>query len=239
MPPISVTIFASDPGIYFLEDVDGIPGNNYSRVRFPDGTTVAFEHPTNDLIFDPNVPGVIVTVNFTDSLGAADLRIGDLTDPAASPSGIKVGTVQTTGTVTLVSNGPIKENGADAAADIVAGALILSAVSGIGENGANPLETRVAAVEAETTTDGIAITNLGTVSIGGLSLDQVDGLDVVTSGDLTFANFGRWCLRRERPRNRSRRHTSGNVVLTAAGVDTDVIANVDQDSISAPRGISR
>ena len=78
MPPISVTIFASNPGTYFLED-DEIPGNNFSRIRFPDGTVVSFEHPTDDLIFDPSVAGVVLTINLVDSLARAGSR------PAASP----------------------------------------------------------------------------------------------------------------------------------------------------------
>ena len=83
MPPISVTIFASDPGTYFLED-DGIAGNNFSRIRFPDGTTVAFEHPTDDLFFDPSVAGVTLVINLVDSLGTSRFSTGDFADPLST-----------------------------------------------------------------------------------------------------------------------------------------------------------
>jgi hypothetical protein len=42
MPPVSVTVFASDPGNYSFED-DGTPGNNFSRIRFANGSITPFE----------------------------------------------------------------------------------------------------------------------------------------------------------------------------------------------------
>src|SRR6186997_1121381 len=112
MPPISVTIFASDPGTYFLED-DGIPGNNFSQIRFPDGTVVVFEHPTDDLFFDPSVAGITLVINFTDSLGTSRLPAGDFADSTQSPDSITVNSIETSGTVTLISNGAITERGTD------------------------------------------------------------------------------------------------------------------------------
>ena len=113
---------------------------------------------------------------------------------------------------------------------------MLSAGTGIG-TADNPLETQVGVLEAETGTGGINIRNFGTVSIGGLSA-EVDGLDVGTSGNIFLEQF-----RLDRPVETTigpetihGGTTSGNVTLIANGFDTDIIANVDQDSISAPRG---
>jgi Ca2+-binding RTX toxin-like protein len=234
VPPLSVTIFASDPGTYFLED-DGVPGNNFSRVRFPDGTTINFEHPTDDLIFDPSVAGITLVVNLTDSLGTSRFSTGDFTDPTSSPDFIKVNNIVTAAGVTLVANNTITEFSADVGADIVAGSLVLSAGTGVGTVG-NAIETQVGTIEAETTTGGINLSNFGTVSIGGLTA-EVDGLDVATSGNITFTSFGSIVLSdNSGPESVHGGATSGNVTLTANGVDSDILANIDRDSISAPRG---
>jgi hypothetical protein len=73
MPPVSVTIFASDAGNYFLED-DGVPGNNFSRIRFPDSTVVAFEHPTDDLFFAPTLLASFSRSTSPTRLAPADSR---------------------------------------------------------------------------------------------------------------------------------------------------------------------
>src|SRR5688500_10613800 len=119
MPPVSVTIFASDPGTYVIED-DGNPGNNFSLIRFPNGTVVGFEHPTDDLFFAPSVAGITLVMNMTDSLGTARFSTGSFTDPMATPDAIQVKNLVTTAGVTLVANNSITEYGSDAAADIVA-----------------------------------------------------------------------------------------------------------------------
>jgi len=234
MPPISVTIFASDPGTYFLED-DGIPGNNFSQIRFPDGTVVVFEHPTDDLFFDPSVAGITLVINLTDSLGTSRLTAGDFADSTQSPDSITVNSIETSGTVTLISNGAITERGTDAGADIVAGSLILSAGTGVGTAG-NALETQVGAMEAETNTGGINLRNFGALTIGGLSA-EVDGLDVATSGNLTLTNNGSITLSDTTGlEDVHGGNTSGNVTLIANGFDSDIISNVDGDAITAPNG---
>ena len=234
MPPVSVTIFASDAGNYFLED-DGIPGNNFSRIRFPNSTIVSFEHPTDDLFFAPSIAGVVLTINLADSLGTSRFSTGNLTDPSQSPESIRVRKLVTTAGVTMVANLNILESASDSAADIVASTLLLSAVTGIG-TAANALETQVGTLEAETGTGGINIRNFGTLSIGGLSAD-VAGLSVATSGNLLLENFGAIVLSDDSgPETIHGGTTSGNVTLIANGVDSDIISNVDQDAISAPSG---
>src|SRR5688572_14759916 len=235
MAPISITIAATQTGTYVLED-DGVPGNNFSRLRYPDGTFVVFEHPTDFIEFTTTVPGVTLVVNFTDSLGAAALRVGSLTVAGQSPETIVMQSVQTTGAVTLVATGSITEGSdADAAADIIAGSLVMSAGTGIGTPG-NALETQTGLMEAETSTGGIAIGNFGAVQIGGISAD-VEGLDVATSGDITFTNLGSIFLSDATGTEIVHGGTSsGNVTLIANGVESSIIANVNEVAILAPRG---
>jgi hypothetical protein len=173
----------------FTIDDNGIPGDNISVIRDGNGVVIfSFAHPADALGLTVNVPGVNLIINFTDSMAAADFSIGSLTDPAITPDSIVMKSVRTTGDVTLVSNGAITEGGADAAADIVAGSLIMSAVSGVGTSG-NAIETQTSFIEAETATGGINLRNTGSVQIGGLT-DQVNGLDVLTSGNLNLTAIG-------------------------------------------------
>ncbi|HKX89086.1 MAG TPA: hypothetical protein VJM13_07745, partial [Sphingopyxis sp.] len=223
------------PGNYTIED-DGVPGNNTSVIKDGSGTVIfTFIHPADSLGFTVSTPGVNLTLNFTDSLGAASLTVGSLTDPADTPDSITVRSINTSGAVTLVSNGAIVEGGTDAAADIVAGSLVLSAVTGVGTAG-NAVETQTGALEAEAVTGGINLSNFGSVQIGGVSAD-VDGLDVATSGNLLFTNVGTILIGDETgPETVHGGTTSGNVSLVANGFDADIIATTDQDAINAPGG---
>src|SRR5688572_11613017 len=116
---------ATNPGNYVFED-DGIVGNNRSRIRFPDGSVVEFEHPTATWDLFAFAPGITFTFNLTDSLGTASLTVGNLAGAANAPDSIVVKNVRSTGAVTLVANGAITEGGSDAAPDIIAATLVLS-----------------------------------------------------------------------------------------------------------------
>ena len=176
------------PGDYTIED-NGIPGDNTSVIRDGTGAVIfTFVHPADSLGFTVTTPGVNLTVNFTDSLGAANVTIGDLASAAATPDSLIIGNLRTTGIVTLVSNGAITELGGDAGADIVGGQVILSVGTGVGTAG-NAIETQTSWIEAETDTGGINIRNFGSVQIGGSSAD-VAGLNVGTSGDINLWTAG-------------------------------------------------
>ena len=108
--------------------------------------------------------------------------------PPPDPNSIVVKQLRSDAFITLASNGSIAEGGADAAADIVAAGLVMSAGTGIATAG-NALETQITFIEAETGTGGINIVNSGAVQIGGLTA-EVRGLDVRTSGDLNFTTTG-------------------------------------------------
>jgi hypothetical protein len=118
VPPIDVTLAAADPGTYFIED-DGIPGNNLSQFRRPDGSIFVFEHPTNVLNFFALAPGINLVVDLVDALGSATFRVGDVDDPTQNPDSLIIQNVETSGTVLLAANGSITEGtDTDAAADI-------------------------------------------------------------------------------------------------------------------------
>ena len=231
-----ITITFSTAGSFTIED-DGTVGNATSIVRRDsDGAILAvIPHPADSLVFRAIVPGVNLTFNVTDSLGAAALIVGSLVNAAESPDSIVVKNFQSSGAVTLVSNGSITEGGSDAAADISATSIILSAASGVGTPG-NAIETQTGLLEAETTTGGISIANVGNLQVGGFSAD-VDGLDVVTSGDILLTNLGSITLSDETSFDSVHGgETSGNVTLIANGFDSDITSNVDQSAIIAPRG---
>src|SRR5688572_7701917 len=111
MPSIETHIPATDPGTYFLED-DGIPGNNRSQIRYPNGNIVTFEHPTDNLSFTGDVAGVTLVVNLVDPLGAAKFTVGQafIGDPFDRlPDAIVIQSIETTGIVTLFATGSITE----------------------------------------------------------------------------------------------------------------------------------
>src|SRR4029450_11545095 len=158
----------------FTIDDNGIPGDNTSVIRDSTGAVIfTIVHPADALTFRVSTPGVNLTINFTDTLGAADFTIGNLDPdpligPAQTPDSVVMKSVRTTGDVTLVSNGSVTEGGNDAAADIVAGSLIIRAQTG-GGTAANAMETQTGLMEAETVTGGISLKNTGSVQIGGLN----------------------------------------------------------------------
>ncbi|MCE3269814.1 MAG: calcium-binding protein [Ramlibacter sp.] len=231
----SVVIFlnAFPPGTYHIED-DGIPDNGIAQLRSPDGSVIPFSIPTEFLTVTASA-GRDLVINLTESFGSADITVGSLTNPADNPDSITVANIRGAGDVVLASNGAITEFGSDAAADIVANTLVLSAATGVGVGG-NALETQVATLEAETGTGGINLGNTGTLTIGGLSAD-VAGLDVETSGNLRLTNVGSIVLADEtEAQSVHGGTTSGNVTLVARGASSDITSAVDQDAIMAPGG---
>ncbi|MBW8323045.1 MAG: calcium-binding protein [Rhizobium sp.] len=230
------TFVITEAGSYTIED-DGTPGNATSVItRDSDGAVLAvIAHPADSLNIQATVPGVNITLNITDSLGTGSLQVGDLANPGQSPDSIVVDNISTSSTVTLVANGSITEAGSDAAVDIQASSVILSAGTGVGAPG-NALETQTGTIEAETNTGGIAIGNTGAVQIGGLS-DAVAGLNVAISGDIDFTNLGTITLTDTTGTESIHGGaTSGDVNLTAIGFDSDITSTVDRDAISAPGG---
>jgi hypothetical protein len=238
MPINSYSYTAGIPGTYVIED-DGVPGNNFSRIRAPDGSVTVFEHPTIDFLITASTPGITLVFNLTDPFATASVTVGSLTDPTQSPDAIVVQSLLTsaqTGTVTLAATGSITESSdADGAADIIALRLAMSAGTGIGTAG-NALETLVSQIEAETNSGGIAIVNLNSITIGGFTND-IDGLDVFNSGDINLTAFGTILIGETSGGGIvTGGATSGNINLTALGFDSDIIASNNAPSIFANRG---
>ncbi|MCC2632294.1 MAG: calcium-binding protein [Ramlibacter sp.] len=228
----SVVIFlnAFPPGTYHIED-DGIPDNGIAQLRSPDGSVIPFSIPTEFLTVTASA-GRDLVINLTESFGSADITVGSLTNPADNPDSITVANIRGAGDVVLASNGAITEFGSDAAADIVANTLVLSAATGVGVGG-NALETQVATLEAETGTGGINLGNTGTLTIGGLSAD-VAGLDVETSGNLRLTNVGSIVLADEtEAQSVHGGTTSGNVTLVARGASSDITGAPTSTTMSA------
>src|SRR5262245_19873108 len=92
-PLMPLDLIFLSPGTYTLED-DGILGNNTSVIKDASGAVIfTFLHPADSLSFTASSPGVNIVVNFSESLGAANFRIGSLTDAAATPDSVVVNKV--------------------------------------------------------------------------------------------------------------------------------------------------
>ena len=69
-----------DPDNYTIDD-NGVPGDNISVIRDGNGTVIFnFGHPADELNFTVSIPGVNLNIDFTDSLGTANLTLGSLTN---------------------------------------------------------------------------------------------------------------------------------------------------------------
>ncbi|KAB2953596.1 MAG: hypothetical protein F9K19_15860, partial [Rhizobiaceae bacterium] len=234
MTSVLILLNGFDPGTYFIED-DGTL-NAIAQLRTPDGSPIQFNVPTEFLTVTASA-GRSVVFNLTEWNAAADITVGSLTDATQNPDSIQVQRIPVAQDVMLASNGAISEFGADPAADIVASSLAMSAASGIGAG--NAIETQTTLFEAETTTGGINISNFGSVQIGGVNAD-VDGLEVVTSGNINFTTVGSIFLSEANSVTASEvvrgGSVSGDVALTAVGFNSDIIGNVDNTAITASRG---
>jgi len=231
---MSLDLTFTTPGNYTIED-NGIAGDGISVIKDGIGNVIfTLVHPADALILRASA-GVNLTLNITDSLGAANLSVGLFAFPDSNPDNILVRHIETTGTVTLISDGYIREAGPDSGADIIAGSLALSAAIGVGSD-TDAIETQVANLEAETNTGGINLANIGAVQIGGVTTD-IAGLSVLTSGHLTLVNSGAITLNdADGSETVHGGSTQGNVNLTAVGANSYITSIIDHDAIASPAG---
>jgi len=230
--PFELTFAA--PGTYFIED-DGIVGNNSSRVRDSAGNLNPFTHPNDTLSFVCTVPGVTLIFSTVDAFATSNVVVGSLTDSSQCPDQIVVRSMAANGFVVLASNGSIVEGGADAATDIRALFVTMSAVTGIG-TAANAIETRVGSLEGETNSGGINIFNTGEIRIGGLT-EEVGGLQVGGSGDINLSATGSIILTDLAAGGSViGGGISGNVTLRAIGTASNIQSDVNNIMIRAPSG---
>src|SRR6185436_19771535 len=125
MTSVLILLSGFDPGTYVIED-DGIANNGIAQLRGPDGSVIFFNIPTEFLTVTASA-GRSVVFNLTESFGAADINVGNLTNSAENPDSIQLRAIAGAGDVNLVANNSITELGNDAAPDVVAATLILSA----------------------------------------------------------------------------------------------------------------
>jgi len=95
----------------------------------------------------------------------------------------------TTGVVTITAGGAITDHTAGEAANITAAATALTAGTGIGGSGVNDLDTAVDNLEAVTTTGGITIEDVDSLTIGNVT-GILGGVDVTTSGAIRVTANG-------------------------------------------------
>lgn len=148
---------------------------------------------------------------------------------------INTGILDSSGGGQLASAALTATNGAVNGGSAVAANLEITANTGIGTL-AIPFVTQTSNFEAETDTGGIFVFNVGAITIGGVT-SALDGLNVITSGDLSISATGSITLAdTDGSQIVAGGQTSGNVSLTANGVAADVSATVDRDAITVPAG---
>jgi Ca2+-binding RTX toxin-like protein len=131
----------------------------------------------------------------------------------------------------LVTGADIQDNN-NVGNDVTVSRLALTAATGIHTG----IDVAVSQVEAQTTTGGLAISNAGSVAVGGVT-GSLTGLRVITSGDLRlFANGAITLVDTNGSETVRGGNSSGDVFLIAVGAAGDVTSTVDNDAIAAPAG---
>jgi trimeric autotransporter adhesin len=135
----------------------------------------------------------------------------------------------------LVTGADIQDN--HVGTDMTVARLAMSAGTGIGAAGTSAgIDTDVSLIEAETITGGLNISNVGAVTVGGVT-GVLIGLSVDASGDLNFTAGGTIELADlDGSETVHGGASSGNVFLTASGSGADVTSTVDRDAITAQAG---
>lgn len=216
--PGADSLAITESGGLLMHNRFGIDGGFNSAFDFD--STVA-----GDQTLSSSDLAVLVNVNGNGGADAVSINIANsFTVGALNVPGGSVSLTSTTGA--LVVGGT---------SGIVAGSAGLKAQTGIA-NAGTPLPTAVANFEAETDTGGIFVSNLGDVSIGGVSAG-LRGLFVNTSGNIGFVTLGTITLI-DTDGNESVHggSVSGDVGLNALGVAADFTSGVDRDAVTAPRG---
>jgi hypothetical protein len=134
----------------------------------------------------------------------------DLTTDAGSGADVVVDLVQATDTINITSDGAIREDGADAAADLVASVLNLVAKTGIFGN--SPIETSATTINAQTLAGGIEIENDN-------AADTTVDLDA-DNGNVEFTQKG-----------------GGDLIVTLANADNGDVSVVSQDGADIILGL--
>lgn len=221
----------------YIED-NGDPNDGIFIVRSLKGSfaPLVLALPADELSFSFGA-GQKVVWNLDEDLGATNVILGSLTNASINPTSISVDQITTTGTVTLAASGSVAELGSDVGADITASALAISAGTGIGSS--NAIETQVASLEAETTTGNINFSNIGPVSIGGVTA-EIGGLQVANSGSVILTNVGSIYLADTDGGQATVQSgaSAGNVTLTASGANAGITSTVDMDAIIATGSVT-
>src|SRR5262245_45676070 len=198
-----------------------------------------FAHPT----LAGASSGALIDLGGADTantLGLTDAELDGITAGILRIGALNSGTINFTDAITpaattrleLVTNADIQDR--HAGTDVTVAKLAMTAGTGISTT-PFVLTTAVGQIEAQTNTGGMSITNIGDVTVGGVS-GNLAGLHVVTSGDLNFGAVGTITLAdTDGLETVGGGSNSGNVLLTANGA-SDVTSTVDLDAISAPAG---
>jgi hypothetical protein len=133
-----------------------------------------------------NVIGTAAAPLGLDVAGVINVNAGPTDSFLQVVGATAVDLIKTTGSVTLISTGAISDADADAGADVLGTGLKIVGAGGIG-TAADPLETRVATLNAANTSGGdIAIAN----TVGTPGALDITGISNAGGGDVNIANKG-------------------------------------------------
>lgn len=211
------------------------PADGLVRISIDGFEPIEFSNKTNVIINGLGGSDTFLIGVTEKPTGLASLTVNTGNDVGDT---INLSTMFLTGTAIRLNNtaGPINDtNGMGA--NIRGASLAMDAGTGIATSD-NPLSIEVASVEAKTVTGGISLINVAflPVQVGGVTAD-LPGLNVVTSGDVRLTSFGSITLAdTDGPDIVKSGSTSGDVTLVATFGSANIVATVDRDAVTAPRG---
>ena len=153
------------------------------------------------------------SINIGDAV-TGDINVTAVISPALSDTLI----LQTGGAINSGAAGAL--TAANVSAQAVTGIVLNNAANAFGN------------FEAQTDTGGIAVGHTGDLHIGGVS--ALNGVQVLTSGDLTITNAGSIIVDGDTDENV--KTVSGNVTFTATGAASNIETGLDNTSISTDLG---
>ena len=165
-------------------------------------------------------------------LGTNDSTLALGNNILTSLAGAAIANVTSTATGGIVATTAITD--ADDDNNVTGTGIFLQAGTGIG-TGADPIETTITNLEAQSTTGGVFINNTGALNIGGVTA-TLGGVRATTSGNIGVTSTGTMSILIT---GEVFNATAGTVTLAANGVASNlVIASVDGPSVGASGAIS-
>ncbi len=249
--PLTIAANSSSTGSTTLTASETVPAAPGDDLTIDSGVTVnvsagdLFLLAGDDVVLQSGAQAtaadrVDVNAAFGDNDGAGGIDShgsvsGNLVSFAAL-NDIEVGQISATTAALLTTTAGAIADSNTTGADITAATLSMSAATGIG-TAADPIETQVGSLEAQTSTGGIFIANNLNVPAQTLIIGGVSGLSGVqvtgASGDISLLNHGTIDILTDGDTVRG----SGNITIQAQGAGADIVTG-GQSADTSIRGLA-